>query len=423
MAIDTVSTQKADAPTAFPPSAPTDAYRTLHVAPSAPYELIEQAYWVLITRARRERVGDRRMGQLNDAYATLINPDRRAAHDLEHGLTKLRARPKLETPKRPMFSRGPRYTTSLTHYQLLDVHPDASAEVIDLAYAHRRTKLKGGDAKTLQERALVEEAYTTLSDAERRAIYDERVMAIGAAAAALPVAPEPVVAVEPVAAPEPTVEPTPIVPTVDAALPVAAATPAVEAPAEPDEGTSAAEKLGFVALAKRAFSRTSGEKAEKEDKHAQRTAADAAALAAIAAENRRLAELGLTAEPPVPASPVESLPVGSVRTQFRFVHGPQTGEVINLTENSVILGASDAADVRLANPDGMIGAGHVRVWRRDDEFILHQLDSFSITYVNGERLDLRLAILEPGDEIRVGTHTLIFDQTRVAAPDDEVSSS
>jgi predicted component of type VI protein secretion system len=94
------------------------------------------------------------------------------------------------------------------------------------------------------------------------------------------------------------------------------------------------------------------------------------------------------------------------------------GEVINLTENSIILGASDAADVRLANPDGMIGAGHVRVWRREDEFILHQLDSFTTTFVNGERLDLRLAILETGDEIRVGPHVLVFDQSEAPLEDD-----
>jgi hypothetical protein len=53
------------------------------------------------------------------------------------------------------------------------------------------------------------------------------------------------------------------------------------------------------------------------------------------------------------------------------------------------------------------------VWRREDEYILHQLDSFSTTYVNGDRLDLRLAILEPGDEIRIGPHTLIFDEVPI----------
>jgi hypothetical protein len=137
-----------------------------------------------------------------------------------------------------------------------------------------------------------------------------------------------------------------------------------------------------------------------------------ARLDVLEQEHRRLADLGLLGDAPE-RTPVEEV-VG--RAQFRFTDGPQAGERVVLADNSLILGASDAADVVLENPDGMIGAGHVRVWKRDDEYILHQLDSFSTTYVNGERLDLRLAILEPGDEIRVGPHTFIFDQAAVPDP-------
>jgi predicted component of type VI protein secretion system len=110
-----------------------------------------------------------------------------------------------------------------------------------------------------------------------------------------------------------------------------------------------------------------------------------------------------------------------VRAQFVFTRGPQTGEVVQLADHSVILGASETADVVLANPDGTIGSGHVRVWRRDGEYILHQLDSFSATWVNGDRLDLRLAILEPGDEIRIGHHTLVFD--KITEPEAETPAA
>jgi predicted component of type VI protein secretion system len=114
-------------------------------------------------------------------------------------------------------------------------------------------------------------------------------------------------------------------------------------------------------------------------------------------------------------------PVPMGRARFMFTHGPQAGQTVGLTDHSLILGASEAADVVLDNPDGTIGSGHVRVWRREDEYILHQLDSFSTTYVNGERLDLRLAILERGDEIRIGPHTLIFDEVPVAEADAEAA--
>jgi len=400
-----IDTRSASATPPAKPAVAVNAYQTLQIAPSATYELIEQAYWVLITRARSDRSGEVRLGQLNDAYASLINPDRRTAHDLEHGLTKLRTRPRIEAPRRPMFARVPRYTTRLTHYQLLDLDPGASPEIVDLAYAHRRTRLKGGDARTVYERALVEEAYRTLSDPERRAVYNERVMGIRPAGASQPEQPaeaeQPLTAVED--APQPAEGARPPV-AVDDGHPAGAV-----APAELGAKTSLAQKLGLAAVTQRILSRAPSQTDERD----RQAAARAALAAEAAAEHQRLAALGVTAEPPPAVAAAEDdLPASGVRTCFRFVGGPQTGEVINLTENSIILGASDAADVRLANPDGMIGAGHVRVWRRDDEFILHQLDSFSTTYVNGERLDLRLAILEPGDEIRIGPHTLVFDQSR-----------
>jgi hypothetical protein len=150
-----------------------------------------------------------------------------------------------------------------------------------------------------------------------------------------------------------------------------------------------------------------GDNAPRVDKRTQRVLRAEARLDVIEAEHRRLAELVLLGDRPATPA-VADEPELAGRPQFRFVDGPQAGVAIALAENSLILGASDAADVVLANPDGMIGAGHVRVWRRDGEYILHQLDSFSTTYVNGERLDL-------GDEIRIGPHTLVFDQAAVEA--------
>jgi curved DNA-binding protein CbpA len=390
------------------PDAPLDAYRALQLMPSAPHDLIEQAYWVLVGRARARGSHSARLGRLNDAYATLINPERRAAYDLEHGLTKLRTRPKIEMPKRPMFGRTPRFTTRLTHYQLLDIDFEAMPEVVDTAYVFHKADIRRSDPKAAYMRALVEDAYATLASAERRAQYDDRVAprkrahteppAAARVAATEPPPPAPLFP-EVKAAPEAVPEHM----TRDAAAPVAGAA----APVAPEHKTEPGGVRRWLR-----DRRAGSEEAAKPAAKSQRALRLEARLDVLEQEHRRLAELGQLGDAP------ERAPVQEVegRSRFRFTDGPQAGERVVLADNSLILGASEAADVVLENPDGMIGAGHVRVWKRDDEYILHQLDSFSTTYVNGERLDLRLAILEPGDEIRIGPHTLIFDQAPAAEP-------
>jgi hypothetical protein len=398
---------------------PVDAYRTLQLMPSAPHDLVEQAYWVLVGRARARGSNSSRLGDLNDAYATLINPERRGVYDAEHNLAKLRSRPKFEMPKRPMFSRTPKFTTRLTHYQVLDIDFEALPEVVDTAYVFHKAQLRRSDPRTVFVRKLLEDAYATLSNPQSRAAYDDKVAPrhrkLDAALAA-----------SVVAAPEPTPpaplfpakveEPVPAVPEhlmaepsahapeapVSVAAPVASPTPEPRAPRQPGAINR------WMKRVTESRQRSHKEQPAREHKPS-REERDEAQRSVISAEQKRLSDLGMLAER-LPDQPPRPL-VGRVR--FRFVDGPQAGQTIGLTENSLILGASDAADVVLENPDGSIGAGHIRVWRREDEYILHQLDSFSTTYVNGERLDLRLAILERGDEIRVGPHTLIFDEVPV----------
>jgi curved DNA-binding protein CbpA len=385
---------------------PLDAYRVLQLMPSAPHDLIEQAYWVLVSRARARGSNSSSLGRLNDAYATLINPDRRAEYDTAHHLAKLRTRPKLEMPKRPIFARTPKFTTRLTHYQLLDLDFEALPEVVDTAYVFHKAQLRRSDPRSMYLRALFEDAYETLSNPQERAAYDEKVA---------PRRRKPEAARAPVTAPEPP-PPAPLFPEKAApAIPehLAAAPPPEAAPAPPKPAT---EPGGMGRWVRGMFGTKDGAPVkQRHDGKSHRELRAEAEQNVIDAEEKRFAELGMLAEP-LPEQPPRPI-IG--RARFRFTDGPQAGQTIGLTNNSLILGASEAADVVLENPDGMIGAGHVRVWRREDEYILHQLDSFSTTYVNGERLDLRLAILERGDEIRIGPHTLIFDE--VAVPEIEAA--
>jgi len=98
-----------------------------------------------------------------------------------------------------------------------------------------------------------------------------------------------------------------------------------------------------------------------------------------------------------------------------FTVGPFTGQTVALVEGSLIIGSNDIAGLVLPASDGTIGAGHARVWFRGGEYILHQLDTSKTTHVNGERLDLRMVILEAGDEIVIGPHTLRFERAPAAA--------
>jgi curved DNA-binding protein CbpA len=377
-----------------------DPYRTLQVLPSAHRDLIEQAYWVLVGRTRARGSNSSSLGRLNDAYGALINADRRAAYDLEHGLTKLATRSKFHMPKRPIFSRNARPTTRLTHYQLLDIDFEAVPEIVDTAYVFHKAQLRS-DAKSVYLRALIEDAHAVLASPKARAAYDQKVAprrrinaSHQAASPAAELPPPPPAPLFPDARVEPAV--------------VAEAAPAADADAD-------ATQRGLGKWVRRRVT-SAREHAQERREHRAELREQLAA-----AEQKRLAELVTMAEPPHDV--VEAPRPAPGRAGFRFTDGPQAGQTISLTENSLILGASDAADVVLDNPDGSIGSGHVRVWRRDDEYILHQLDSFSTTFVNGERLDLRLAILEPGDEIRIGPHTLIFDAAEPEARHTESSPS
>jgi curved DNA-binding protein CbpA len=72
-------------PRAFEP------YRILQVQPHASQELVVEAYWTLVARAKAHQ-NEAAMRALNAAYELLTNADRRAAYDREHGYLRARSR-------------------------------------------------------------------------------------------------------------------------------------------------------------------------------------------------------------------------------------------------------------------------------------------------------------------------------------------
>jgi len=64
---------------------PPDFYRLLRVDPDAPQDAISEAYWRLAQELRMNRPRQSglaaQLAVLNEAYATLVGPARRKAHD------------------------------------------------------------------------------------------------------------------------------------------------------------------------------------------------------------------------------------------------------------------------------------------------------------------------------------------------------
>jgi DnaJ-class molecular chaperone len=64
-------------------SAPADYYCILHVQPDAPAAIIHASYRTLLERARAAGRFGGEAALLDEAYAVLGDPQRRAAYDLE----------------------------------------------------------------------------------------------------------------------------------------------------------------------------------------------------------------------------------------------------------------------------------------------------------------------------------------------------
>lgn len=148
-----------------PPLPASDPYVTLRLHPSAPRGLIVQAYLALLRRPwlRASGAGSDGVRALDEAYALLMDPDRRAEYD--------RVRP------------GPTPAAD-DLYAILGVHPSADDEIIRIAYDHARRA--AGEHSAGRQR--IEEALRTLSNPQLRARYDTMVARTGGppAAAATP---------------------------------------------------------------------------------------------------------------------------------------------------------------------------------------------------------------------------------------------
>jgi curved DNA-binding protein CbpA len=392
---------------AGPAPAPLDPYEALQLHPRAPHDLVEAVYWhqVQVQQAQGNTPKTTaRLVTINEAYAILIDPARRAEHDETSGYAGQRSRPLVKPGRTPirkrLFSRNAPVAarTDADCYELLFIRTGSSPELVDVAYRFRKTQLSGSGVDT-RERQLVDEAYEILSDPERKADYDARLARKRRGEPEEPVAEQAAADAASALAPD-----------------ALAATLAPEAPLPPEAPPARKPRRlwpfgGGAGEAKVKAPRPPVQKGQRQRFRIARKEDT------YEARGDRLAQLGQEAPPVSDAgaeAPSEEAPLAATLT---FVDGPNRGQVVPLAGGSLIVGSSEHVDVVLGGDSTGVGAAHARVWQRGGEYILHQLDAFAQTKVNGEPLDLRLAILEPGDEITIGQHRILYQHAAIPASD------
>jgi hypothetical protein len=417
-----------------------DAYATLKVHPHAPRDLIAEAYWLLVTRAREQQAPEPYVRHLNHSYELLCDDERRRRYDDELGVPA--PRPELPATRRGLLKRSQHRRPHENHYQLLRVDAAASHEVIDLAYKMlaRQYRHSGGTERL----GWIEEAYATLSNPQRRAQYDEKLFPRGDEPARIPVPELPV--------PETKIEAT--VPAVAESTPEAPAAAEdhlydASMPLEMADGTPDLDPADEVERAVPVAMITSETAASP---HTSPPLAELPEEATVAPEEVNpslpVSESGTTEDEThpsllrrwlrrhgtddLPATEIAEVRVVSLAdespedldgqavasesdpsvdapcAELVFTIGPLTGFRVPLARDGVVFGSDAQCDIVLAEHNGDVRPRHARVGLMGDGYLLHQLDTFGIIRVNGEAIGRQLVILEPGDTVAIGAHAFTF---------------
>jgi curved DNA-binding protein CbpA len=419
---------------------PLDPYRTLQVAPHAPRDLIDEAYWALAARANISSTAYARLRDLNDAYSLLTDDTRRERYDADNGFSRLSpldtGRPRARKPLLPGRRRA-RQVYAQRHYDVLALDADASPLVVDIAHRILSRKYARGRTVDPEVIAAIDEAYRTLRNPHLRAQYDaqipppKRPQPRSAPVAEPPAQPQ-AAADAPAAPPPPVVQPPQHAPPASADVrdadmdahndateaspaPVPAKPrrlfvlrpnePAPEASTPPAPAAGDAEPEG---AAHREFRPLRGVRNALRRREAARQAALAEVAEMSQEAQARLVDLrdGHEALDGAPVFPPESAgqrPVSALG-EVTFAGGPYAGRVYAI---------GDAAFV-LADLDPLVPEyGHISPY--GGECMLRPAPGVETT-INGEALALPLAFLDDGDEVQVGPHRFRFARPAAEEP-------
>ena len=92
--------------------------------------------------------------------------------------------------------------------------------------------------------------------------------------------------------------------------------------------------------------------------------------------------------------------------RLRFTIGNDTGQVIRVPAEGLVLGRGPDADVQVNDPQ--VSNRHAQIRMDDDAWWVHDLDSSNGTQVNGRTI--RAIRLGDGDEIALGDTSLVFER-------------
>lgn len=119
-------------------------------------------------------------------------------------------------------------------------------------------------------------------------------------------------------------------------------------------------------------------------------------------------------EPAPVAAPGLEVPSDSPRAAMLVVsRGPQAGQEINLNRSHLVLGRSATCDIVL--DDVTVSRHHAEINRESGQYVVTDAGSLNGTYVNRSLVN-RSAVLNDGDELRIGIFRLVF-RTNPAIPE------
>jgi curved DNA-binding protein CbpA len=155
-------------------------YRVLYVQPDAPFEVIRANYRTLMQKLKlHPDLGGEHWNAIfvNEAYETLADPIKRHAYDLELlkrydiGTVSRGSLPPTGQKRQARLSNQP-IVNQRNFYRILEVQADSPLELIEASY--RALAAKGAIPL-----AQLDEALATLSDPDRRQLYDRELKAGG----------------------------------------------------------------------------------------------------------------------------------------------------------------------------------------------------------------------------------------------------
>jgi hypothetical protein len=388
-----------------------DLYQLLQVDPLASQEIIGEAYWLLVRKAqslrRREGASSETLEELNAAYATLVNSELRRSYNRILPLARLDGSQRASEvilARRSLLQRllgrlpSPVSTKGKNLYRILRVDPGAEQQIIAAANAclrrHYTERIWSGEGG---EEALDEltEAFSILGDPERRARYDA-----------------------------------------DLAGPH-------ELEPKPRPKRRSGRSLRRLVHLLRQLSAWTGRATYFISAHLYRgarwvvitvlaPAAHGLTSAGVGSVHALLRRQGLRPEPlpsddidsavrerlhvniapsvqtvSAATSPQSSASSGIVPARLVICSGPNAGSTFVLTDRPISLGADPECDVILEGPAGEIAPVQARIWYREGRYMIHKVAD-SVKIVVGGR-PLTWAILEDGDELRIGGHQLTFE--------------